>query len=330
MGHKVSYTHRPHRSSLGFWHRVRAKRQYPRVHWKGLGESGFAGFPAYKAGMTHVIAIDNLKNSPTKGKKIMMPVTVLEVPAVKVIGARFYRTDAYGKKAVGEVITRAADKYLKRKTVAAKKEGKKFDEYTDYDDITLIIQTQPHLIGLKKTPEVFEVGLGGSLDDKKDYAKNIIDKEIKVNEVMKEGMQVDINGVTTGKGTQGSVKRHGVAIRSHKSEKTKRAAGTLAPERPRKVAWQVPQFGQMGYHNRVEYNKLILKISDKPEEVNIKGGFTGYGQVKGDYLLLKGSVIGPKKRMLILRKAIRPDKKVPGVPPQIKYISLESKQGGKR
>jgi large subunit ribosomal protein L3 len=92
----------------------------------------------------------------------------------------------------------------------------------------------------------------------------------------------------------------------------------------------VPQFGQMGYHNRVEYNKLILKISDKPEEVNIKGGFTGYGQVKGDYLLLKGSVIGPKKRMLILRKAIRPDKKVPGVPPQIKYISLESKQGGKR
>jgi len=326
MGHKVGYRHRPHRSSLGYWPRVRAKRPYPRIHWKDVSKAGCAGFPVYKAGMTHVIAIDNLKNSPTKGKKVSMPVTVLEAPPFKIIGVRFYKNTPYGVKCVGELITRSPDKHLKRKLSTAKKEAKNFDEFSNYDDLRLIVQTQPHLIKLKKTPEVFEMGLGGGLEDKKAYAKENFEKEVKISEVFKEGALVDVNGITTGKGTQGSVKRHGVTIRQHKSEKTKRAAGTLAPECPKKVAWQVPQFGQMGYQTRVEFNKWVLKIGDKPEDINVNGGFKGYGVVHGDYLLLKGSVIGPKKRMVILRKAIRPDNRIPGVPPQIKHLSQVNNQ----
>ncbi len=330
MGHKVGYVHRPHRGSLGYWPRVRAKRQYPAVHWKETEEEGCAGFPVYKAGMTHIIAIDNLKNSPTKGKKIMMPVTIVEAPPVKVIGVRFYKNTPYGKKAIGDIIVRPVNKYFKRKTTAPKKEGKSFDDYNDYDDIKLIIQTQPHLIKLKKTPEILELGLGGDLNAKISYARSVLNKEIKVDEVLKEGMQVDANGVTTGKGFQGSVKRHGVTIRQQKREKTKRAAGTLAPESPAKTAWQVPQFGQMGYHNRVEFNKWILRLSDKPEEINVKGGFVNYGPVRGEYLMLKGSVMGPRKRLIILRKAIRPNKRVPRVAPQIKYVSLSSNQGDRK
>jgi large subunit ribosomal protein L3 len=329
MGHKVGYRHRPHRSSLGFWHRVRAKRQYPRVRWKANSEKGCAGFPVYKAGMTHSIVIDNRKNSPTKGKKVFTPVTVLEAPPFKVIGVRFYKTDAYGKKALGEIIT-SPNKFLKRKMPVPKKDVKKFSDYNDYDDLTLLIQTQPHLIKLKKTPEVLEMGVGGSLEEKKEYAQSILDKEVRITEVLKEGAQVDTAAITKGKGTQGSVKRHGVTIRDHKSEKTKRAAGTLAPECPKKVAWQVPQFGQMGYQSRVEFNKWVLKISDKIDEVNIKGGFKGYGLVNGDYLIIKGSIIGPKKRMIVLRKAIRENKTIPKVPPQIKYLSLSSGQGGRK
>ncbi len=329
MGHKVGYVHRPHRGSLAFWPRVRAKRMYPSVHWKEVNESGCAGFPVYKAGMTHLIVIDNLKNSPNKGKKIMMPVTVLEAPPIKVIGVRFYKKTPYGLKVIGEVISRSADKYFKRKMIVPKKEGKKIDDYSDYDDLRLIVQTKPHLINLKKTPEVFELGLGGTLDEKKEYAKNYFDKDIKVSEVLKEGVQVDVNGVTTGKGFQGSVKRFNVKIRQHKSEKTKRATGSLGGYH-RRVNYRVPQFGQMGFHNRVEFNKWVLKISDKPEEINVKGGFVNYGIINGDYILVKGSVIGPKKRMIILRKAIRPNPKLPKVVPQIKFISLLSNQGGRR
>jgi large subunit ribosomal protein L3 len=230
---------------------------------------------------------------------------------------------------LGEIIT-SSNKFLKRKMPVPKKDVKKFSDYNDYNDLTLLIQTQPHLIKLKKTPEVLEMGLGGSLEEKKAYVQSVLDKEVRITEVLKEGLQVDTTAITKGKGTQGSVKRHGVGIRDHKSEKTKRAAGTLAPECPKKVAWQVPQFGQMGYQTRVEFNKWVLKISDKTEEINIKGGFKGYGPVHGDYLIIKGSITGPKKRMIILRKAIRENKSMPKVPPQIKYISLASGQGGRK
>ncbi len=324
MGHKVGYKHRPHRSSLAFWPRVRAKRIYPRVKWKEC--EGIGGFPVYKVGMTHAIVIDNRPTSITKGKKIFMPLTVLEAPPIKVIGVRFYKDTPEGKKSIGDVIIREKDIYLKRKIPLPKKEGKSIEDYNEFDDLRLIIKTQPHLIKLKKTPEILEIGVGGTPEEKLSIAKQYFGKEIKVNEVFKEGELVDVFGITKGKGTQGSVKRHGVAIRSHKSEKTKRAAGTLAPERPRKVAWQVPQFGQMGFHSRVELNKWIIKIGSNPDEINVKGGFKGYGIVRSDYLLVKGSVIGPRKRMLILRKAYRPNK-LPKVPPQIKYLSLTSHQG---
>ena len=66
----------------------------------------------------------------------------------------------------------------------------------------------------------------------------------------------------------------------------------------------------MGFHQRTELDKLILRISDKPEEVNSKKGFNGYGVVKGNFILIDGSVPGPNKRMVILRKKVIPKKDV--------------------
>jgi len=34
------------------------------------------------------------------------------------------------------------------------------------------------------------------------------------------------------------------------------------------------------------------------------GGFPHYGEVKNDFLMIKGCVIGPKKRVLTLRKSL--------------------------
>lgn len=92
--------------------------------------------------------------------------------------------------------------------------------------------------------------------------------------------------------------------------------------------WTVAQAGQMGYHKRTEFNKKILKISDASDvdAINPDGGFIKYGLVKNDYILIKGSVPGPSKRLIILRKAMRP-KKSDDNAPQINYISTSSKQG---
>ena len=92
--------------------------------------------------------------------------------------------------------------------------------------------------------------------------------------------------------------------------------------------WTVAQAGQMGYHKRTEFNKRILKIASKDEvdQINPDGGFIKYGLVKNDYVLVKGSLPGPSKRLVILREPIRPNGKSEDLP-QINYISTKSKQG---
>jgi large subunit ribosomal protein L3 len=90
---------------------------------------------------------------------------------------------------------------------------------------------------------------------------------------------------------------------------------------------RVAHAGKMGFHTRTEYNKLLLKIGKKPEEINPKGGFINFGIVKNDYLLLKGSIAGASNRVVRMIKATRPNNHIPKDAPSISYVSLESRQG---
>ena len=53
----------------------------------------------------------------------------------------------------------------------------------------------------------------------------------------------------------------------------------------------IRQGGQTGYHQRTEYNKRILRVAN-PEDHSITpaGGFLHHGEVKSEYILVKGSV----------------------------------------
>jgi len=63
------------------------------------------------------------------------------------------------------------------------------------------------------------------------------------------------------------------------------------------------------------------------DRINPKSGFKNYGFVKGDYLLLKGSIIGSAKRLIKLRKTVR-DTNYPEEAPQITYLHTEWTKGG--
>jgi large subunit ribosomal protein L3 len=91
--------------------------------------------------------------------------------------------------------------------------------------------------------------------------------------------------------------------------------------------YRVAHAGQMGYHQRVQYNNQILKITDKPEEITPKGGFLHYGVGKSgnEFLIVKGSVPGHKKRMITLVRAIRLKQSLPA--PAVEQIVLASQQG---
>ena len=194
-----------------------------------------------------------------------------------------------------------------------------------FDEIRLVAYTQPRLTGLKKTPELFELAIGGKdANSKLEYARQLLDREIKLSDVFKEKQYLDTHSVSKAKGHQGTVKRFGVRIRQHKSEKTKRGIGTLGSWHPNRVDFRVAQAGKMGFHQRTEYNKLSLKIGSKPEEINPQGGFLHYGSVSNNYIIVKGSVAGGVKRLVILTEPSRP-KRVPQY--EIDYISTASKQG---
>ena len=46
----------------------------------------------------------------------------------------------------------------------------------------------------------------------------------------------------------------------------------------------------MGFHQRTEYNKLIMKIGNNGSEITPKGGFLRYGVINTEYVIVKGSV----------------------------------------
>jgi large subunit ribosomal protein L3 len=317
----------PRYGSMQYWPRKRAKGSRAKVGtWPG--NQNVLGFAGYKVGMTHVMITDNKPTSETKGQDIVCPVTIVECPALKVIGVRFYKKTNYGLQPLSQVFCENVDKTLSRSICVPKKPAKKFDDFKAYDDIAIIVCTQPRLTSIgKKKPEVFEIRIGGKIEDKAKIAKEKLGKEISLSDVFKEGESIDIHAITKGKGFQGPVKRFGISMKSHKSEKARRNPGSLGGWSAQgHVMYRVAHAGQMGYHIRTDFNKQILKIGNNAEEIMQKGGFIRYGLIKSQYALISGSLPGAKKRLITLTHPLRPDRNVPKEAPSITYISRESKQ----
>ncbi len=299
--------------SLQFWPRKKASKILPRVNWNSISVKyiGLLGFIGYKVGMASAYVKDNTPNSLTKGKKITIPVTIMEFPTIKILSVRFYKDN----KLIGEILNQNLDKELKRKIKLYKK-IKPVNFYEDkekYNDLRVVIYSQVKKTGIKKTPDIVEIGLSGTIEEKLNFVKDNISKEITINnflnkEFLKQGL-VDVRGVTKGKGFQGSTKRFGLNLQAHKTEKGIRGPGSGGPWHPARVEFTQPMAGQMGYFTRVIYNNKIIFIgSIKEEDINFKEGFKNFGKIKNDYALIYGSVQGPAKRQLIITVSSRPSK----------------------
>ena len=172
---------------------------------------------------------------------------------------------------------------------------------------------------------MFEISIGGKKEEQLTYAKNKLGKEINIEDVFKEGQQLDIHAITKAKGVQGPVKRFGISLKSHKSEKGRRTPGSLGGWKAQgHIMWRQAKAGKMGFHVRTEHNKWLLKIG-KSTEISNKSGFEHYGIIKNPYILVKGSIIGAKKRLIRLIDPTRLNKQIPQEPPTIQYINLIQK-----
>ena len=318
-----------HRGSLQYWHHRRAQKRLPRVRHAPINikESVPLNMVAYKVGMAH-IGMNDDSDSPSKNMEITTACTILEIPHIEMYGIRCYSKDINGyKKASFEIHHAESAKKLKRKNV--KNDESKLnsikEKLNEYSNITALLVAYPKGLSVDQHRHIrFESEIGGSnIEDKFNFASAKLGKELKVNEVFKNGEFIDITAITKGKGWAGTIKRFGTSRLSHKATQKVRHVGALGAMSPGKVLFTVPQAGQLGFNYRTETNKRLLKIGNSSEvqKINPKAGFLNYGNVKNDYIIIKGSVGGPVKRLVRIRKTINRNRK--GIKePKINYTSI--------
>jgi large subunit ribosomal protein L3 len=310
---------RPRWGSLQFYPRKRAAKALPSINWNVMKvenkEPQVLGFIAYKVAMATAIVKDSTDKSMTQNKRIPVPVTILEVPSMKVYSVRFLKAG----KIVKDVVV-SNDKELAR-VIRLPKEIKAFDSQVpaDYDNIRLLVYSLAKQTSVKKTPDMTEVAIAG--ENKLEVAKSLIGKELSLKDLFKFDL-VDVRGLTTGKGLVGTIKRFGLTLKSHKSEKGRRRPGSLAPWHPARITFKTPMAGQLGMFTRVHYNQKVITTGSIAEKnINPGTGFKNYGKIKSNFIVVKGSVQGPTKRQVVLTPSFRATKKTAKT--KLEFIELK-------
>jgi len=248
---------------------------------------------------------------------------------------RFYKNWYRAKK---KAFTKYAKKFEAHEMDANFERAKKYCKV-----IRMLVHSQVEKarVGQKKA-HLKEIQVnGGDTAAKVEYCKGLFEKEIRVNGVFSTNDMIDIIGVTKGRGIDGVVTRWGVTRLPRKTHRGLRKVACIGAWHPARVQFQVPRAGQNGYHHRTEINKKIYKIGLKEEEndattendlteknITPLGGFPHYGEINEDWLMIKGGVMGTKKRCVTLRKSLLVQtKKVATETIALKFIDTSSKMG---
>jgi large subunit ribosomal protein L3e len=198
-------------------------------------------------------------------------------------------------------------------------------------------------IGQKKA-NIKEIQInGGTPEQKINFAVDLFEKEVPVASVFNQDEMIDIIGSSRGHGYNGVITRWGCTRLARKSHRGLRKVACIGSWHPARVQFQVPRAGQDGYHHRTEINKKIYRIGknakDDPNSATTQadltekgitpmGGFAHFGEVTQDWVMVKGGVMGPKKRIITLRKSLLPQvsrratEKI-----ELKFIDTASKFG---
>jgi len=334
----------PRHGSLGFLPRKRSRtmrghiKSFPKDDAsKPVHLTAFMGF---KAGMTHVVRDLDRPGSKMHKKEVLEAVTVIETPPMVVVGVTGYTETPRGLRSLTTVWAEHLSDDLKRRfyknwSVSKRKAFSKYakkvasgaqDVQASLERIRkhcsvvrVLVHTVPRKtsIGQKKA-HLMEIQLnGGSVADKVNWAYSHFEKEVPVTSVFEQDENVDVIGVTKGHGYEGVTARWGTRKQPRKTNKGIRKVACIGAWHPSRVMFSVARAGQDGFHHRTEMNKKIYRIANGADEksastefdlttksITPMGGFPHYGVVKNDFIMVKGCVVGVKKRVLTLRKSL--------------------------
>jgi large subunit ribosomal protein L3e len=269
---------------------------------------------------------------------------------------RFYKN---WYRAKNKAFTRYAKKHAEDNGKSLERELERIRKYCTV--VRVLAHTQISKTGLaQKKAHLMEIQVnGGSIADKVAYAQGLFEQPVSVSTVFEQDEVIDVIAVTKGHGFEGVTHRWGTKKLPRKTHKGLRKVACIGAWHPSKVMYSVARAGQSkqknvffgvtiglmtyldGYHHRTELNKKIYRIGSGEDAANASteaditkkpitplGGFPHYGIVKNDFLLLKGSIPGTKKRVVTIRKSLmvhtsrRDLEKV-----QLKFIDTSSKFG---
>jgi len=295
----------------------------------------------YKAGMTTIVRDLDRPGAKMHKKEIVEAVTVIETPPVVCIGVvgyvetprglrslttvwaehlseevrrRFYKNWYKSKK---KAFTKYAKKYTEGSAAPITHELERIKKYCAV--VRILAHTQVRKTPLKqKKAHLMEIQVnGGSIAEKVDFAKSLFEKEVHVDTIFEENEMIDVIAVTKGHGFSGVTSRWGTKKLPRKTHKGLRKVACIGAWHPAHVQWSVARAGQDGYHHRTSMNHKIYKIGKGDNEANAStefdvtkkkitplGGWVRYGIVNNDYVMVKGSCPGVKKRVITLRKSM--------------------------
>jgi len=213
--------------------------------------------------------------------------------------------------------------------------------------VRVLCATQADKLNLRKkkaTMAEIQINGGKTTVEKVDWAVSKFENEISVGEVFSNDEMVDTIGITRGHGTTGVIKRFGVTRLPRKTHRGLRKVACIGAWHPSAVKWTVARTGNQGYFHRTHLNQKIYRVGAgavrgiknngsteaDPAVKNITpiGGFPHYGIVNQDFLLLRGNVMGPKKRCVTIRKSlITPTSSFATSKLEVKFIDTASKIG---
>jgi len=358
----------PRHGNLGFQPRKRSQKHRGKVRSFPKDDKSqpchLTAFLGYKAGMTHIVREMDKLGSKMHKKEVVEAVTVIESPPMIVVGVVGYIETPRGMRALTTVWASHLSDDFKRRMYKRWYHSKKkaFTKYAlqyannkkEIDSqisrlkrycsvIRVISHTQVRKVKLgQKKAHVMEIQVnGGTIAQKVDYAVGLFEKQVPIDAVFNESDMVDVIAVTKGHGFTGVTKRWGTRKLPRKTHKGLRKVACIGAWHPARVSWTVPRAGQLGFFHRTEANKKIYRIGKGDDakngstefdltekKITPMGGFPRYGEVNEDFIMLKGCIPGPKKRVITIRKALYPQTSRSALEKiKLKFIDTSSKYG---
>lgn len=358
----------PRHGSLAFLPKKRSSRHRGKVKSFPKDDPSkpchLTGFLGYKAGMTHIVRDVDKPGSKLHKKEVVEAVTIIETPPIVAVGVVGYVETPYGLRTLTTVWAEHLSDEVKRrfyknwyasKKKAFTKYAKKYvDGAADIEAelarivkhcavVRLLVHTQMRKVKIgQKKAHLMEIQInGGSIADKVEYAKNLFERPISVGSVFNKDEMIDCIGVTKGHGFEGVVTRWGVTRLPRKTHRGLRKVACIGAWHPARVGYTVARAGQRGYFHRTQSNLKVYRMGAKDDSksattafdlteksITPLGGFPHYGTVREDWMMLKGSVVGTKKRVITLRKSLYPQtSRAAQEQINLKFIDTSSKFG---